>query len=57
MPTLAVQDDAFARREDVEHYLRTDKYGTTSPAWPGNAWERELHAHKDMMQALVTEVK
>ncbi|MGC9986909.1 MAG: hypothetical protein ABSF35_25245 [Polyangia bacterium] len=52
----APNDDEPARQAAIERYLRTGKYETTSPAWPGNAWEREVRAHDDMIRALVAEV-
>jgi uncharacterized protein YqcC (DUF446 family) len=56
MPSLAAPDDASARRTAIAHYLRYGDHGATSPAWPGNAWERGVPAHNDVMQALVAEV-
>ena len=57
MPTLAVQDDALARRAAVQLYLRTGEYDPKFPAWSGNIIERETKAMADMLQALVAEVR
>jgi len=57
MPSLALADDALARRAAVQHFLHTGEYDPKFPAWSGNVIERESKATADMLQALVAEVK
>jgi hypothetical protein len=54
---LTASDDASARREAVQLFLRTGDYDPKFPAWPGNVIERETKGMDDMLQALVAEVK
>jgi hypothetical protein len=43
--------------EAIERYLRSGKYEPDHPAWPGDVWDRAKKGHRDLLQALVTEVK
>jgi hypothetical protein len=54
---LTASDDASARREAVQLFLRTGDYDPKFPAWTGNVIERETKGMDDMLQALVAEVK
>jgi hypothetical protein len=54
---LTASDNASARREAVQLFLRTGDYDPKFPDWPGNIIERETNGMDEMLQALVAEVK